>query len=307
MRQRTGLPLVADERVLGLRRVVVETAVGPVVARLGEADGGPALVLIHGAAGSWTTWTPLLQAAADAGRPLTGVVALDLPGWGDSPAPVCPLDAAKAARAVAAVARSAGHDRWTAIGHSLGGFVALQLAADEPEATEGVVLVSPTGPAVVRAVQHPVAGGLRLPWFAGMLLAMRVLGALPREGRGLLRLLDRSGILPVLSTPLFTDRAAVHPSVAAALAAEIRPRAFVDATRAATTADLSAWSRIRCPVRSVRGVHDVFVGERDAAELGRLLPDFQETAVAAAGHFAAVERPEAVLAALDDVRPHSPR
>lgn len=300
----TGLPLVTDERALGLRRVTVETAVGPVVARIGAPGDAPGLVLIHGAAGSWTTWTPLLQAAAAAGRPLAGVVAVDLPGWGDSPAPRSPLDATSAAAAVAAVARSAGHERWTVAGHSLGGFVALQLAADEPSAADGVVLVSPTGPAVLRAVRRPVRGGLRLPWFAGMLLAMRALGALPQEGRPVLRALDRHGVLPVLSTPLFTDRGAVHPSVPAALAHEIRPRAFVAATRAAGSADLSTWSRIRCPVRSVRGEHDVFVGRRDAADLTRLLPDFAETRVPDAGHFAAAERPDAVLAALDAVRTH---
>ena len=169
-------------------------------------------------------------------------------------------------------------------------------------ATEAVVLVSPTGPAVVRAVQHPLLGGLRLPWFAGMRLAMRVLAAMPREGAALLRVLDRTGVLSRLSAPLFTDRAAVHPSVPAALAAEIRPRAFTAATAAATAEDVAQWSRVRCRVRSVRGLHDVFVGRRDAERLRALLPDFAEVAVPDAGHFAAVERPDAVLAALDAAR-----
>ena len=297
--------LVADERALGLQRIVVPTSSGPVAARVGGPASGPGLLLIHGAAGSWTTWTPLLQQAEEDGRPLSGVVALDLPGWGESPDPPEPLDAVRAASVVAEVARAAGHRTWTVVGHSLGGFVALQLAAQDPAATTGVVLVSPTGPAVVDAVRRPVSGGARLPWFAGMLVAMRTLAALPGQGRRLLAALDRSGALAALSRPLFADRRTVHPSVPAALAWEIRPRAFVAAAKAGAAADLRVWTRIACPVRSVRGVHDVFAGARDAAALGRLIPDFQERVVPGAGHFAAVEQPEAVLAALDAVLPAS--
>lgn len=296
----TALPLVVDERVLGLRRVVVETAAGPVVARVAPSDGS-GTVLLHGAAGSWTTWTPLLQHAASTGAPLPGVVAIDLPGWGESPAPGAPLTAERAAAAVAQVALAAGLERWVVGGHSLGGFVALQVAAQEPDRTRGAVLVSPTGPAVVAAVRSPIAGGLRLPWFAGMLLAMRTLAALPGEGRALLRALDRAGVLPRLSRPLFHDRAALDPTVIAALADEIRPRAFVSAARAAAEADLSAWSRIRCPVRAVRGARDVFAGRDDARDLRRLVPDFAGRIVPDAGHFAAAERPDAVLAAFAGV------
>lgn len=297
----TGYGLIADGAVLGLTRRVVATSFGPVVVHVGPA-GGTAIVLIHGAAGSWTTWTPLLQQAAADGEPLTGVVALDLPGWGESPAPTEPLTAEAAARVVAEVAVAVGHERWTAIGHSLGGFVALELAALEPSRTDGVVLVSPTGPAVVEAVRHPLRGGLRLPWFAGMLIAMRALAALPGEGRDLLRALDRAGILPRLSAPLFHDGRGIARSVTAALATEVRPRAFIDAARAATRVDLGSWSRIRCPVRALRGARDVFVGRHDAADLRRLIPDFVEQVLPDAGHFAAVERPGAVLAALAAVR-----
>ncbi|BDZ47438.1 hypothetical protein [Naasia aerilata] len=74
--------LIPDETLLGLRRVVVDTAAGPVVARAAERTGGPATILLHGAAGSWTTWTPLLAEAAGSGRALADVVLIDLPGWG---------------------------------------------------------------------------------------------------------------------------------------------------------------------------------------------------------------------------------
>lgn len=267
--------------------------------RAGRRSGGTATVLLHGAAGSWTTWTPLLQAADDAGAPLSDVVALDLPGWGESAPPQSrPMPVEIASRAVAEVTRALGYERWQVLGHSLGGFVALDLAAREPEATLAVGIVSATGVAVLDAVRRPIRGGARLPWFAGMLLAMRALAALPGQGRSLLLGLARLHLLDPLSAPLFADRRLLDPSVVAALAHEIRPAAFLDATRAAARYDVRTWRAVRCPVRSVRGERDVFVGGSDAAALAALVPDVHETVLSHAGHFAAVERPLAVLAAL---------
>lgn len=289
---------MTDGAALGLQRRVLRTAAGPVVVRAGRPATATATVLLHGAAGSWTTWTPLLATAEGTAAPLRDVLALDLPGWGESAAPHRPLGVEEASAVVAETARALGYERWRVLGHSLGGFVALDLAAREPAATVAVGLVSSTGAAVVEAVRRPVRGGARLPWFAGMLLAMRTLAALPANGLGPLRLLARTGLLAPLSTPLFADRRAVDRSVVAALADEIRPAAFVAATRAAATYDLDRWRRIRCPVRSVRGARDVFVGPHDAAVLAGLVQDFAETVLADAGHFAAVERPAAVLEAL---------
>ncbi|GAA4754212.1 hypothetical protein GCM10025783_29050 [Amnibacterium soli] len=290
-----------EERALGLRRTVVETPVGPVVARVGQPRDGRVVLLVHGAAGSWRGWLPVLRAAAAAGRPLTDAIAVDLPGWGESPDPLRPMDAAAAAEAVAAVAASAGAERWTVVGHSLGGMVALALAAQRPEATEAVVLVSPTGPAVLDTIRHPLRAGRRLPWFAGMLLAMRVLAALPGGGRPLLRLVGRIGLLGRLAAPLLADRRGTDPEVLQAFGEEVRPAAFVRATRSTLRRPLPRWDAIRCPVRSVRGRQDVFVGGRDAAWFAAVLPDFAETRVEDAGHFALAERPDVVLAVLDAV------
>lgn len=284
--------LTSDPAAVGLRRRVADTPAGPILVHESRRTDGPATLLLHGAAGSWTTWTPLLAAAERADRPLPNVIAVDLPGWGASAGPVPAM--ATLADALAAVA--APHDTWRVVGHSLGGFVALDLAARRPDVVTAVGLVSPTGPAVVEAVRAPLAGGRRLPWFAGMLLAMRTLALLPGAGAPLMRTLGRLGAVGPLSAPLFAGRP--DPSVVAALAEEVRPRAFTAAARAAARYDLGAWRGVGCPVRSVRGAKDVFVGDGDAPALAALLPDFAETVLAGAGHFAAIERPDAVLAAL---------
>lgn len=285
----------ADELALGLRRVVFETDAGPVVTRVGREGRDTATLLIHGAAGSWRGWVPLLRVAAERGDPVDDVVAVDLPGWGESADPTTPLTDVAAADAVAQVARALGAVRWSVAGHSLGGLVALTLATREAAATERVLLVSPTGPAVLDAIRRPLRGGLRLPWFAGMLVAMRVLAALPGGGRPVLRTVERIGLLGRLAGPLFARDGAVDPAVLGAFGTELRPAAFLRAARAAASVDPASWQSIRVPVRSVRGVRDRFAGTHDRAALAALLPDFGETTLERAGHFALAERPGAVL------------
>jgi len=287
--------LETDAAALGLRRIEIPTAVGTVIARVGVAASPVATVLLHGAAGSWTTWTPLLRAAARRHDPVRNIVALDLPGWGESPFPSDGVDIGRFSEAIREVVTQLGYERWDVIGHSLGGALALDLAARFPDRTESVFLVSPSGPAVFDAVRRPLRGGLRLPGFAGMLLAMRILRALGDASAPLLRALDRGGLLRPLSAPLFASPRRIDPSVVHTLADEIRPRAFLAASRAAAAYDESSWRGIRCPVRSVRGARDVFVGPDDAAGLSTLIRDVEETVLPGAGHFAAVEQPDDVL------------
>lgn len=276
--------------------MIIDTEAGPIAVRTGRETGGPATVLLHGAAGSWTTWTPLIAESDIEERPLTDIVAIDLPGWGESPLPSQPEpDVALLSSAVAQVVRSLGYESWNVLGHSLGGFVALDLAVREPDATLTVGLVSATGAGELDAIRRPFRGGLRLPWFWGMLLAMRVLRLLGPVGTGAIRLLHRLGALSPLSAPLFVEPRSIDPTVIDALAFEIRPRAFVLAARAAARYDIGQWRSIRARVRSVRGEHDVFVGEHDSDAFAELIPHFHETLLRGAGHFAAVERPGAVL------------
>lgn len=290
------LPLRIDDAALGLRRVVVPTSVGEVVVRTGRETGRPATILLHGAAGSWQTWAPLIVASDLSGAPLTDIVAIDLPGWGETAASEPVRSVADMSDAVAEVGRALGHLHWRIVGHSLGGFVALDVAARHPDATDAVTLVSASGVAVLDAIRRPVRGGRVLPWFAGMLLLMRTFAVLGGVGVAVIRLVHQLGLLPTLAAPLFAKPA--HPAVTAALGGDIRPVAFARAARLAADYPERTWTAIRCPVRSVRGVRDVFAGETDAAAFVALIPDIHEQRLPDAGHFAHIERPDAVLAAI---------
>lgn len=287
-----------------MRRRVMRTSAGNVVVRAGQATDDTATILLHGAAGSWTTWTPLLRAAARSGTPLGDVIAIDLPGWGET-RPSAGTDVALLSGAVREIAEMLGYRRWLLVGHSLGGFLALDLAARTPRRTAAVLLISPSGPAVLRAIRQVFRGGVALPGFAGMLLTMRLLATMGGFGAPLAGALHRAGMLGALSAPLFAAPDRVHPSVIDALAEEVRPRAFAAAARAAAAYDETTWGAIDCPVRSLRGERDVFVADSDAAGFAKLIPDFAQTTIPEAGHFAAIEQPEAVLDALRPLVRHA--
>ena len=112
-----------------------ENRKGKIHARpLTEGDGVP-LVLLHGLLGSSRNW-------ATAGRDLGSdrpVVALDLPDHGASEWSAEPSFAEMAARIIA-WARAAGIETADWLGHSLGGKVALRIAAEAPGLVRSLVL-----------------------------------------------------------------------------------------------------------------------------------------------------------------------
>ena len=292
-------PLTNDARGLRLTTSSMRLSRATVSVRHGRRTGSDtATILLHGAAGSWTTWTPLLAAADASGVALTDLIIPDLPGWGDSPFPADgPSRSIEATAAVVAeIARALGYTSWTVIGHSLGGFVALELAASETRATAFVGLVSATTYSVMDTVRHPVARCTALPGYGALLPVMRALAAAGRVGDGLIRLLHRTNLLRLLSAPLFHRPELLHGSVVDALASELRPHAFAVASALAGGYDADrSWSRIECVVRAVQGDGDVFVAATDAARLHTVIPGFEHTTVPGTGHFAHVEKPFATL------------
>ena len=106
-----------------------------------RTGAGAPLVLLHGLGSSRHAWDPVIPALAEQFE----VLAVDLPGFGDSeplPPPVEPTPAALAA-AVAGLLDDLGITAPHIAGNSLGGWVALELARIRPPAS--VTLLSPAG------------------------------------------------------------------------------------------------------------------------------------------------------------------
>lgn len=106
-----------------------------------RTGGGEPLVLLHGLGSFRQAWDPVVPALAE----IADVVAVDLSGFGESPPLPDGIEPSPAALAlaVAGLLDKLGLDRAHVAGNSLGGWVALELAAVRPVAS--LTLLSPAG------------------------------------------------------------------------------------------------------------------------------------------------------------------
>jgi pimeloyl-ACP methyl ester carboxylesterase len=102
---------------------------------------GPVVLLVHGMAGSSSTWGPVLDLLA----PHVTFVAPDLPGHGRSDKPRTDYSLGAHASFLRDLLASLGHERATVVGQSLGGGIAMQFAYQYPERVERLVLVCAGG------------------------------------------------------------------------------------------------------------------------------------------------------------------
>jgi pimeloyl-ACP methyl ester carboxylesterase len=107
-----------------------------------QAGTGPATVIcIHGLGGTKGSFLPTVAALADEYR----VIALDLPGFGDSDKPIAaPYDAAYFAEATVGLLDALNIDKAHVIGNSMGGRVALELGFEHPERVDRIALLAPS-------------------------------------------------------------------------------------------------------------------------------------------------------------------
>ena len=267
-----------------------------------ERTSNRATIFLHGAAGSWTTWTPMLAAAEEAGITIVNPVLFDLPGWGDAtPEPsAAPLTLEVICELVKDMALELGYTEWDIVGHSLGGFIALHMASIWPQSVQSVALVSGTTWSVIESVAHPWRGLRIIPGFVLLRFFMRLLAPVQPVALAAVRGLRAVGVLRLASFPLFRHLSKIDESVVRALATELRPRSFVTAGDVTRGYDADAqWALIECQVHATKGDDDVFVTDEDLERLERVVRRATTTVIADCGHFGNVEQPAATLAALD--------
>ena len=104
-----------------------------------EGAGDPAFIFVHGWCCNYTFFQPQFDHFKLSHR----VVALDLRGCGESDQPKDGHDIPSLADDVAAVSSHLGLRRPVIVGHSLGGMIAIELAARNPSLAGAVVAVDP--------------------------------------------------------------------------------------------------------------------------------------------------------------------
>jgi pimeloyl-ACP methyl ester carboxylesterase len=106
-----------------------------------EAGDGPPVLAVHGLGGTKGSFLPTLAALGGRFR----VIAMDLPGFGDSDKPVgAAYDPRFFARAIVDLLDALGLQRVDVVGNSLGGRVALELGLLHPERVRRLVLLAPS-------------------------------------------------------------------------------------------------------------------------------------------------------------------
>lgn len=122
------------------RRGSVEVA-GHAIAYSASGPGDGTALCLHGFGSDRTVWAfnvPALVAG-------TTVYALDLPGHGDSAAGLASGSLDELVATVAGFIAGLGLSRLHIVGHSLGGAIAIRLAAEHPDRVAGLMLVAPAG------------------------------------------------------------------------------------------------------------------------------------------------------------------
>lgn len=247
-----------------------------------EAAGeGPPLVLLHGFTGSADTWRGLAESLAGEYR----TIAPDLIGHGRSPAPAA-LDRYRMERAadeLVALLRERGHGRAAWLGYSLGGRVALHVAARHPEAVAALALEG-ASPGIADAAER----------------AARV-----RSDEALAARIERDGVEAFVDewerVPLFATQRALPAETRAAVRAVRVSHAARGLANSLRGMGAGAQEPLQGRLGEMRAPALLLAGDLDAkyaalaAEMARTMPNATMSLIAGAGHAAHLERPEAFL------------
>lgn len=244
---------------------------------------GPPLVLIHGIGSQWQMWRPVLDRVSRERE----VVAVDLPGFGDS-APLGGRPTVEAlADAVAECLEEIGMGGAHAAGNSLGGAVALSMA--RAGTARSACVLSPAG-----------FGNMREGRYARALLISSRRAAQRLDSRA--ELVSRGPVRRTLAYGHLAARPWRIPADEAAGAMRNLARCPGFEPTLEAIADHSFGGRtLDCPVTVAWGEKDrLLIYSRQSARARRLLPDARHVTLRGCGHVPTWDDPEQVARVLLD-------
>jgi pimeloyl-ACP methyl ester carboxylesterase len=242
---------------------------------------GSPLVLLHGIGHHWRAWSPVLDRLAEA----HDVIAVDLPGFGASPLPAAgaPATMADAVAGIASFIEELGLDRPHVAGNSLGGAIALELAAAGVAAS--ATAICPAGFCTRR----------ELRWAISVLTAHRLATRLPEP---VLRTVLRSSLVRTMSYGMIC----AHPSLLTpeealfdALALR-NGRAFAAVARAGRGYAFRGTPTV--PVTVAWSTGDRVLPYRQAAVARQILPNARHVDLPGCGHVPMRDNPNLVAATI---------
>ena len=249
--------------------------------------GAPPLLLLHGgmAHARWWDWVAMRLATH------LHVVAVDMPGHGESPWLEPPLYAHVELPVIRGLLATLAPGPWLLVGHSNGGLQAVVVASDDGIGLAGLVVVDvpldPVAPRLLRSGQ----GFRRLPQ--------------PRWGSrdeavGAFRLFPKDGD-PSPETLAHLGAHSVRQAEDGTWTTKFDWRYFRGRDPEAPNPYLGfgeRLGRIACPTLVIRGAHSSIQSPADHDALLARIPGARGAIVAGAGHNPHVERPDATAAAI---------
>ena len=243
-----------------------------------EFDGTqPTVVLLHGAGFDHTTWALHSRWLAHHGH---NVLAPDLPGHGRSSGTPIPTIAGMADW-TAALLDAAGASKARLVGHSMGSLIAIETAARHPSKVTALSLIGTAatmtvGPDLLKAAEANDASAIDMVSIWGLGFQAELGGSLAPG------LWMHSGAQRVLGQcrpgVLFNDLSACNAYQGA----------------------LAAAAQITVPATLVLGERDMMTPARAGKALAAALPNSRTVVLRGAGHMMMAERPDELLAALQE-------
>jgi pimeloyl-ACP methyl ester carboxylesterase len=244
-----------------------------------EIGEGEPILFVHGLAGCWRNWLENLPHFGRSHR----AIALDLPGFGESPMPSWSIDMPAYGRLIDDFCEKLGVGRVAAlVGHSMGGFASTEAVIERPSRFDRLVLVSAAGISFAEALGRQIEAQLRLleaavPFVAG-----------PRRSW-----LNRPRGRQLAFGRLFRYPNRVRPEL---LREQIQPGlqspGFGDSVRAIGGYDTRhRLPEIEIPTLVVWGLEDRIVPVEAAIGYHRLIPESRLELFERTGHMPQLERP----------------
>jgi pimeloyl-ACP methyl ester carboxylesterase len=269
----------------GMQTITLQLDTGPLVADIYEPTAPtehPPVLLIHGWGGSGRYWGATVERLGGQFR----LIVPDLPGVGRSLPVRRGHDIFDQVKAIEALLAHLGIVRAHVVGHSVGGAIAIVLAANRPELVERLVLTSvglfrnDTERSIFSAVMG-VTGVLmlaRAPWMADIPFlaqqsARRYFYHIPDDPE-----LLRAGFIDYLTMDYDTALASARSGVSDAIPAAAR--------------------RIQAPTLLIAAREDQSMPEANVAYTATVIPGCHVRWIAKCGHLPMVEKPDQYAAIL---------
>jgi pimeloyl-ACP methyl ester carboxylesterase len=252
-----------------------------------EIGEGEPILFVHGLGGCWRNWLENLPHFGRTHR----AIALDLPGFGESPMPSWPIDMPAYGRLIHDFCEKLGIDHVAAlVGNSMGGFVSTEAVIERPERFDELVLVSAAG------ISFAESEGRRLEAAVSLFEAGMAFMAGPRR-----LWLNRDRGRQFAFGRVFHYPNRVRPELLQEqMEPGLRAPGFADAIRAIGGYDTRhRLPEIEIPTLVVWGLNDHVVPVEAAIGYHRLVPESRLELFERTGHVPQMERPMRFNALLD--------